>query len=384
MSRVGSMNGGFSGLSSFGKPGTSGNRAYFGQQMWYTSTGGTAYNYFSSIGADARDYSVYSTNEGWSVPWVVPANVTSISIVTIGAGGGCCAQGAFLISGAGGGGGLAYENNVSVTPGETLYLTYGRGRAATTIGGYGAASIVWRGTPFTQNAELVCGATGGGSGSSTATGDKSTYTLYGTPGNGGLAYIPGLATTKSTWSGGDYVTAKRGGSGTTTTGGYGAGGQGGGGKTVGPGATSRGDSQPMNGGGGAGGYGGAGGIGGGNYTTAAAGANGGGGGGGRGTSNTSKGGAGGGTSPYGNLGNGAAGTNGSPGTAGGGGQLASVYNYAATQYNGKYFGGGGAGVAGSDFSGNYSGTVGAGGNGVIRIIWPGTSRSFPSTNTQDM
>jgi len=369
------MNGGFSGLSSFGKPGTSGNRAYFGQQMWYTTGGSaTVQNINSNKGADARDYSTYP-NDGWIVPWVVPENVTSISIVCIGAGGGCCVQQSYVISSGGGGGGLAYENNVSVTPGETLYLTYGRGRAGTSQEGYGSASIVWRGGAFTQNAQLLCGATGGGSGASPTASPNCTSV----PGNGGQAYIPGTATTKSDWSGGDYVTAKRNGSGTTTTGGYGAGGQGGGGK-----GAANGTSQPMYGGGGAGGYGGSGGIGGGNYTTSAAGANGGGGGGGRGTTNSSRGGAGGGTSPYGNLGNGAAGINGTPGTAGGGGQLASAYITGATQYNGKYFGGGGGGVLSGDFTANQSGIWGAGGNGVIRIIWPGTSRSFPSTNTQDM
>lgn len=377
MSRVGSVNGGFSGFSSFGKPGTSGNRAYFGQKMWYTAGGGTTYNFYSSNGDDARDYSVYYSNEGWSVPWVVPDGVTSISIVTIGAGGGCCTQQAYVISSGGGGGGLAYENNVSVTPGETLYLTYGRGRAATSFGGYSAASVVWRGGPFTNGSQILCGATGGGSGSSPTASPNCTSI----PGNGGRAYIPGIATTPSTWSGGDYVTAKRTGSGTTGTGGYGQGGQGGGGK-----GAANGTSQPMYGGGGAGGYSGTGGQGAGNYGNASAGANGGGGGGGKGTTNSSRGGAGGGTSPYGNIvGNGAAGANGTPGTAGGGGQLASIYNSLATQYNGKYFGGGGGGVLGNDFpSSNYSGTMGAGGNGVIRIIWPGTSRSFPSTNTQDV
>jgi hypothetical protein len=32
-----------------------------------------------------------------------------------------------------------------------------------------------------------------------------------------------------------------------------------------------------------------------------------------------------------------------------------------------------------------SGTAGAnGGNGAVRLIWPGTTRQFPSTNTGDL
>jgi hypothetical protein len=31
-----------------------------------------------------------------------------------------------------------------------------------------------------------------------------------------------------------------------------------------------------------------------------------------------------------------------------------------------------------------AGTAGTGGVGAVRIIWPGTSRSFPSTNTGNL
>jgi hypothetical protein len=45
---------------------------------------------------------------------------------------------------------------------------------------------------------------------------------------------------------------------------------------------------------------------------------------------------------------------------------------------GSYGGGGGAqGRSGGVFSGN-------GASGAVRIIWPGTTRSFPNTNTTDL
>jgi hypothetical protein len=43
---------------------------------------------------------------------------------------------------------------------------------------------------------------------------------------------------------------------------------------------------------------------------------------------------------------------------------------------------GGGGSNGSSIGGTPTG--GAGGSGAVRIIWPGTSRSFPSTNTGNL
>ena len=59
--------------------------------------------------------------------FVVPANVESISMVAVGGGGG----GAQNVNdgGGGGGGALAYNNNVAVTPGETLTVVVGQGGA---------------------------------------------------------------------------------------------------------------------------------------------------------------------------------------------------------------------------------------------------------------
>lgn len=116
------------------------------------------------------------------------------------------------------------------------------------------------------------------------------------------------------------------------------------------------------GGGGAGGYSGAGGAGGcGNLTSAGACGSAGSGGGGGGGAGYTYGGSGGGVGILGQGSNGSGGTSGSPfGTAGSGG-------------SGRLYGGG--------YGPCCSGSAGV---GAVRIIWPGTSRSFPSTCTGNL
>jgi len=117
------------------------------------------------------------------------------------------------------------------------------------------------------------------------------------------------------------------------------------------------------GGGGAAGYAGAGG----NYGSAGAG--GGGGGGFNSASTGSFSGGGGGVGILGQSSNGAAGTSGSKtGKGGSGGANAGCAN-------GGAYGGGGAGK---------NGTQGTGASGAVRIIWPGSTRSFPSTCTGNL
>ncbi len=60
--------------------------------------------------------------------WTVPAGVTSVSVLCIGGGGGCVLypQGTTGASG-GGGAALAYKNNISVTPGQTITYNVGDG-----------------------------------------------------------------------------------------------------------------------------------------------------------------------------------------------------------------------------------------------------------------
>ena len=130
-------------------------------------------------------------------------------------------------------------------------------------------------------------------------------------------------------------------------------------------------------GGGAGGYAGKGG----NAATAAnragnAGAGGGGGSGG--TNSGDNAGAGGGG--VGLLGQGSNGAGGSIGGGGGGGGSGGA---SGANTSGTSGGAGGAYGGGGGFNDNLT-TGGAGAVGAVRIIWPGTTRSFPSTNTGNL
>lgn len=117
----------------------------------------------------------------------------------------------------------------------------------------------------------------------------------------------------------------------------------------------------------------------------------------------------GGYSGYGGAGNVCGGTSGYSGSGGGGGGGAVGYNYGqlagagggvgilgegssgaggatanadgspGSGGSGKSYGGGGGGIGGCA-----TGNGEVGGVGAVRIIWPGTSRSFPSTNTGDL
>lgn len=188
-----------------------------------------------------------------------------------------------------------------------------------------------------------------------------------------------------------------------------------GGTHVGDGGGNGGATDGSNylGGGGAGGYAGAGGAGSAYGNGGNAGAGGGGGGGGDATGTIDYGDYGGGGGGVGLLGQGTSGAaggyltsnNGKGGSSGANGGLAAD-NVSAS---GGAYGGGAGGGYGAAFSGSggglgyknniavvpgtsYTVVVGApatattspGGGGGVRIIWPGTTRQFPSTNTGDM
>lgn len=217
----------------------------------------------------------------------------------------------------GGGGGLGYKNNISVTPGSSYTVVVG--------------------TPGT-----------GGAGSGTASYFICTATVSGCGGvySGGLAY------------GGSY----------TGTGG----GSGGSGGT---------NAGAYSGGGGAGGYAGSGGRGGnssvgcGSGQAGNSGSGGGGGGGGGGASNYGGGGGGG----TGLLGQGSSGTGGAGGSAGGGnGSGGAGGSGGATGTNGTgLFTPSGKGGSYGGAGGSYGGCSSRG--GAVRIVYPGTTRQFPST-----
>ena len=206
----------------------------------------------------------------------------------------------------------------------------------------------------------------------------------GSPGGGGLAYKNNYSTTPgvgyavvvgapgtsfatpqggmSSFAGALIATAGTVGSG--STGGAGGGGIGrDGGGNGGAGGSSVGTA----GAGGAGGYSGNGGAGGAPSTAGANGAGGGGGGGGGSTSNGYPGDGGG----VGLLGQGANGAGGASAVNGGAGSAGSAGS-------GKLYGGAG-GLQGPSPTAPYPA-----GGGAVRIIWPGTTRQFPSTNTGDI
>jgi len=259
---------------------------------------------------------------GGTYSWVAPAGVTSVSVVTVGQGGPGIVYSCPTAHG--GGGGLGYKNNISVTPGCSYTVVV----------------------------------------NSTASYFVSTAT------------VAGYAGSSSTSAGGTYV------------------GDGGGNGGAGPG-----------GGGGAGGYSGAGGAGYcgayGNFGSGSSGSGGGGGGGGVGYGRpgfsaclryTSSGGGGGvgilgagssgagGSGSGGNSGQYGYGNGGCGGSGGANGQSWST-NCGGYGGNGGQYGGGGG--IGRNNSGALSSSNGGGG-GAVRIIWPGTTRSFPTTNTGNL
>ena len=333
-------------------------------------------------------YTNTSNTAAATYTFVVPANVYSISYVVVGAGG----QGGhaypsynsqFDSPGAaqgGSGGALAYRNNVSVTPGESITVTIGRKNGGNVLGN----------STVTVNG-VVTGAGGGrnGFGSSFYYGSSALI-------SGGNPY--------GTYTGGGAGGKASSGSGTdgfnTTTGDY---------------------DVILGGGGGAGGYSGAGGNGGYLYTRLrpdaffniyelyAANATpgvGGAGGGGRGAF-VRNGGAnnyfdwsagGGGVSIYGRGNTGAATfvttsnvmINGGSGGANGNTFLSPTTQSTVTSLSGggRFAVGGGFGAGGGavaqyfSFSPSAGGAGGSGGLGVVRIVW-GFRRAFPSTDVSD-
>lgn len=260
--------------------------------------------------------------------WTVPAGVTSISVVAVGGGG--AGSTSTSAGGGGSGGDLRYYNNLSVTPGETLTITVGIGGVTGTNSGDGGFSGVYR----SGGATTLLEAAGGGGGTTAAP----------RPQNGTSSTIGGSI------GGGDG----------------------------GAGATASGAVQ-CGGGGGAGGYSGAGGAGAfltsGNASDGTGGAGGGGGGGG----DTDTAGNGGGVGLFGvgedglgglnNTANGFSGTGGSYGDGG-----LDTDTTGAQSFNMiAPFGNGGGG----DDNGIEASNAGQGG---VRIVWPGTTRSFPSTD----
>lgn len=289
----------------------------------------------SSITPIIQGQQAYTTAGTYT--FVVPTGITSVSAVVVGGGGRGADNGGTNAASGGGGGGLGYKNNMTVTSGGSVTITVGAGGCTTTPNG---------------GLSRFCG---------------QGHTIQATGGLGGIN-----ARTGGTFSG------------TGVTGG-----------TGGTGGAGAGTFNPGSGGAGAAGYagnGGNGGVPGGNGTNGAGG--GGGGAGGSGNYNVFPnyfqwgGGGGGGVGLLGQGPNGAGGARDSNNASigGGAGSCGAAGSTAGNQFGyagGLYGGGGGGGgyyvcqcVCSVSF-----GTGGVGRSGAVRVIWPGTTRSFPSTNT---
>ena len=287
----------------------------------------------NSVTPVAQGQIVYEgpTNSAFTTySFVVPAGVTSISMVGVAAGGR-----------SEGSGNLAYGNNISVTPGETLTVfTPGSNQVTSNVEvakiSRGATVLVSAGSRGQANSgtNLSGGGLGranNGSGAGGYSGQGGAGDTGGT-GNAGVGGAGGGGGGRVTFSTApypyDYV--------------WGSGGGGGGGVGL--------LGQGSNGTGGAVG------------TSSAGGAGGGGG------------------SSGGNGGSGTAGSSGSgggPGVGGNGGN-GGLYGGAAGAVEDAYtfeFG---------SWTGYGPGTQGAGAKGAVRIIWPGNTRQFPSTNTGNL
>lgn len=152
--------------------------------------------------------------------WTVPDGVTSVCVVCVGSG----ATPAAADGGGGAGGGLAYRNNIAVTPGESIYVSVGA--AAADTGGDNS----WFGNADKFLAYVVAGGAGNSTGGS---GGLGTVWLGGGTSDGQTAYKGGDGGTYNFSGGGGgaggYSGAGGAGAG-NANGSGGAGGAGGGGR----------------------------------------------------------------------------------------------------------------------------------------------------------
>ncbi|SDG19249.1 phage tail protein [Sulfitobacter delicatus] len=278
--------------------------------------------------------------------FIVPAGVTSISAVTVGGGGsGAAAEQNWPNGGGGGGGGaLAFENDITVTPGEVLTVEVGAGGATAVM----QQGIAGQETRLKRGGATLVGASGGGAG---ARGSGGSSGAGGAGGSGG-AVLSGTG-----FSGGN------GGDGKVGAGSEGAGG-GGGGAAGYAGSGGNGNDAAPNSSSNTPGSGGSGGGGGGGDMNATA-------------ANVQEGKGGGGVGIYGQ------------GSSANGNDASSLTQWGYSAPAGRGGSGGDQGTSsGGAFGGGGGGgrsTVGfAGGNGALRIIWPGNTRQFPSSNTADV
>jgi hypothetical protein len=285
--------------------------------------------------------------------WIAPTFVKAVSVVAVGGGGSGSGQipGVYGgVRGGGGGGGLGYKNNIEVVSGQSYTVVVGEGGPSVDrAGGYPGGNSY-----FISNV-TVCGGGGDGGvnpwGGPTGYGGSYVGDGGGVGGNGN--YMPFIEGVSHGGAGG------------------GAGGYAGNGGNA-PGTQGAGNPPQTNSGGGGSGA-----------SSQAYGAySAGGSGGGVGIYGIGADGTGGAYTTYPNLYHG--GTGGSGGGTGGSG-AGSVYNgnwNLGNLYIGGSFGGGGGAAAGAwSFAENYAAN---GAGGAVRIVWPGNTRRYPSTNTANV
>lgn len=266
--------------------------------------------------------------------WIAPPKVRNVSVVCIG--GGASPVVSLGVYPGGGGGSLVYANNIEVIPGETYTVVVGSG-----------------GESQGSDTSPLSGNNGGASSFS-----NGVITITA---NGGFAN--GTGGTKSGGDGG-------GNGGSTDSSGAGGGGAGGYSGDGGDGGSGGSSSLASSG---SDGTGGAGGGGGGSYDQTYT------------TTQPGRASSGGGTGIFG-LGSNGTGGSGASSASGLGNATAAGGGSGGTNgdLNGGLYGGGGRSGFVKFGSPNLYLAGGSGGNGVVRIIWPGNVRQFPSLNTQEI
>ena len=285
--------------------------------------------------ANFSDEEVFTTPGTYT--WTAPVGVTSVSVVCVGGGGGGVRvpYSSSRTSGAGGGG-LAWKNNILVTPGQSYTVVVGSGGTVlTTPSNFTVHYAGTGGTSYFISEGVVAayGGAGGISFDTSGTGPALGGTYFGDGGGNGGAGGRTLSSFGSAGSGGAGGYTGVGGTGASTTG-----------------------SAPFNGAGGGGG--------GGHRSLLVSGSH--------------AGGAGGGVGLYGQGLSGIGGTFsdsslGNPGQGGSGGSTGT--KTLSTAGVAGVYGGGGRSSALSYLA--YEG-----GSGAVRIVWStgGTVKAFPSTN----
>ena len=164
--------------------GCQGTNSFSPSQSYYDNISGN--HAFGIMGINPTSTQILSSSQNHRYVkgfWAVPAGVTTIHAVAVGAGG----MGAYTWANyGGGGGGLAWMNGITVEPGEILEWCWGLGRAAQSANGsYGSGSSWLKRHSGGPNTEHLIFAQGGG---------YSGYT-DGNPNNVNTSYTQGVVVT---------------------------------------------------------------------------------------------------------------------------------------------------------------------------------------------